>query len=345
MDELGEISLKERNPQKASAIRDELDQRFYSACEDRRAFFRKFFEDKIEVESSWENQNRVVESIARIVTWQLSRLEDFKVTEKKEKKIEEESERVFLYAKVFGPMKIPGEDKRTRTVYENGEFLEWAEQAMKDAGFQGMWRLVGKTIMPLASEEDVSRPSLRPKGLVRDGAPKTVGLSNANSIVPAEISQCNQCGRKFLSLGMRAPAKCPCESGKNLASEGGTVYRLAQGPVDFPVFNPLDLEDSLHTGEVWRTSQEEAREIIVRCRLPSGHGLSCYEGGILLSIFAGFLCVASGTKVTPSNIARVVTEEKYKNRLVEKARRKPLKVANRLKKRENMRRITVAFWE
>ncbi|KXA89190.1 hypothetical protein AKJ62_03625, partial [candidate division MSBL1 archaeon SCGC-AAA259D14] len=155
MGTLGKISLKRGDPQKGAAVRDGLDRRFRSACDDRRAFFRKFFEGEVEVGSSWKNQDEVVESIARIVTWQLSRSRDSRVTEEEQAKLKKESERVFLYAKVFGPMKIPGEDKRARTVHKTGEFVEWAEEAVNATNFQGMWKYIGKTIMPLASEENL----------------------------------------------------------------------------------------------------------------------------------------------------------------------------------------------
>lgn len=87
----GRTRAERGDPQEASAIRDELDRRFRSACDNRRTFFQKFFEGEIEVEPSWENQDRVVESIAQVVTWQLSRLKDSKVTEEERKKIREES--------------------------------------------------------------------------------------------------------------------------------------------------------------------------------------------------------------------------------------------------------------
>ncbi|KXA88984.1 hypothetical protein AKJ62_04045 [candidate division MSBL1 archaeon SCGC-AAA259D14] len=348
MDELGRISLKEKNPQKASAIRNELDRRFYSACRDREALFQKFFEGEMEVESSWKNQDKVVESIARVVTWQLSRLRDSKVTEEEWKKIREESERVFLYTKVFGPMEIPGEDKHARTVYKTGEFLEWAEEAIDAADFQGMWKYIGKTIVPLASEEAVSTPNLQPEGLVRNGAPETVGFSDADSLVYTVVSRCNQCGRKFLSLGVGVPPECPCKSEGDSTSGDETVYPLAQRVVNYPMFDPLDLEDSFHTGEIWRASQKEAREIIAWCRTPSNcaskRTFNRYGGGILLSIFAGLLCIASGTKTTPSNIARAATDGEYRNLLLEEAKGNSMRVANRLKKRENIRRIAVAFW-
>ncbi|KXA99016.1 hypothetical protein AKJ41_06110 [candidate division MSBL1 archaeon SCGC-AAA259O05] len=345
MSELYEVSEKERNSQKGATVYNELDRRFDSAYDEMEAFLQSFFKDEVEVEPPWENQDRVIESITRIATQQLLGSKNFKVTEKVRTRLRKESKQIFLYAKVFGPiLKLPGEEKRAWPSLKTGEFIELTEESIWAADFQGIWEGVDKIMLPLASEEDPSTMDLYPKNVVRNGAPETIGFSDAGSLVYTVVSRCSQCGRKFLSLGVGVPPRCPCESEGDSTSGDETVHPLARGVVSYPMFDPLDLEDSIRTGEIWRTTQKKAREMITRCRTPTGHTFNRYEGGGLLSIFAGLLCIISGVEVTPSNIARAATEEEYRNRLLKKAKRNSMRVANKLKGREKVRKIAVAFW-
>ncbi|KXA88985.1 hypothetical protein AKJ62_04050 [candidate division MSBL1 archaeon SCGC-AAA259D14] len=342
MEELAENSSEVKTPQRNSAVHDELNRRFGFAYNQLEAFFQRFFEGEIKVKGSWKNQNKVVKSITRIATRELSGFNDSEITEEERSRLREESNRVFLYAKVFGPIKIPTGKENVEELYKFTDFPDWGKEAVDAAGFLNTWDDMEKTVVPLASEEDSFVVDSQSEKLIRTGAPEIVGSSEARIPVNTIISECAYCGRKLLSLGGGFPI-CSCERRKN-PSEPEAAPPLAKEEINYPVLSLLDLGSSLHTGRVWDSSQEEAREIVAQRKISVDYIFNRYESGVLLSIFAGFLCIASGAEATPSNIARVATEKKYRNLLLEKAKGNSIRVANRLKKRENIRRIAVAFW-
>ncbi|KXB02354.1 hypothetical protein AKJ43_01865 [candidate division MSBL1 archaeon SCGC-AAA261D19] len=83
--------------------------------------------------------------------------------------------RIFLYAKIFGLIKMPSEEESAREVHKSLEFLDWGREAIDAAGFLNTWDDMGKIAVPLASEEDSFAVDPQSEELVRSGAPEIVG--------------------------------------------------------------------------------------------------------------------------------------------------------------------------
>ncbi|KXA95646.1 hypothetical protein AKJ65_01270 [candidate division MSBL1 archaeon SCGC-AAA259E19] len=184
-----------------------------------------------------------------------------------------------------------------------------------------------KRAKKLEYERPIADPLLRPVG-------KDFADSESQLLFDVAVFRCRNCGNKLLSLSEEKPAKCP-----NCAKENLAVV-VKEGVQGFP-FDVLDMAEALDLEEIWDSCPEKSREMVAETYLDD----SKFSGGALISVFAGLLCKAAGGKPKPGQIERVVRDEEYRERLLEKVSSPPLSAGHKLSGRQWMSEIATAFWD